>query len=478
MRFVAALAYLFLSVLSEAAPGQSVLQGNAEQFAGEQLLIRRITNPVTGNSDIIDTISVDGNGSFKQRIDTATPGWIFINTGVYKATMFIVPGYVYNIILPPKTEKSEADIRNPYFKPVVTHIFVIQEYPLDDPGSRTMHGDLNSRIFRFDSLIFAVNYKMMEAMRVHSPNDPDSMIRTIEINYVDDTVQYFREYRNFRYGLVRINSRDVGLQYIYENHLKTDVPRTENPAWYELFNEMYKDFLFYFARTEDGKQISYLINRKQDPVALKETLMLHPAVPDRRLAELILIKEIFYAYFQDYFYREALIILLDKIIIDPEAEEHAVYASGVKEHLTRLKTGNTPPGFELTDQENRNVTLHDFRGKYVYLNFCTPDNYSCLKEYPFLKAIHDIHKEYLAVVTVMITEEHENMVRFMEKNRYDWPALFYGNDEKILIDYNVRAYPTCYLLGPEGILLRSPAALATEGFEQQLFGIMRARGDL
>jgi peroxiredoxin len=478
MRFPAAVVCLFLSALSIKTSGQAVLQGNARQFAGEQLLVRRISNPVTGNSEIIDTISVENNGSFQKNIGNATPGWIFINTGVYRATLFIVPGYVYEIVLPPKTEKSEADIRNPYFKPVVTHIFVIQEYPLNNPENRIKHDNLNSRIFRFDSLLLTANYKMMESMRIKSPIDPDSIIRTIENNYVGDTVQYFYEYRKLRYGLLRINSRDVGLQYIYENHLKTIVPKPENPAWYELFNEMYKDFLFYFARTEEGKQVSYLINRKQDPVALKEALMLHPAVPDRMLAELILIRDIFNAYFQDYFYREALLILLDKIIIDPEADEHAIYASGVKQHLTRLKTGNTPPEFELTDQKNRVVTLDDFRGKYVYLNFCTPDNYSCLKEYPFLKAIHDIHNEYLAVVTVMITEEHESMVRFMEKNRYDWTSLFYGNDENLLIDYNVRAYPTYYLLDPEGTLLRSPAALATEGFEQQLFGIMRARGDL
>jgi hypothetical protein len=78
----------------------------------------------------------------------------------------------------------------------------------------------------------------------------------------------------------------------------------------------------------------------------------------------------------------------------------------------------------------------------------------------------------------MVTEKHDNMIDFMKKNGYDWNVLFYGNDEKLLLDFDVRSFPTCYLLDPEGILIQSPAVLATEGFEQQLFRIMRSRGDL
>ena len=57
-------------------------------------------------------------------------------------------------------------------------------------------------------------------------------------------------------------------------------------------------------------------------------------------------------------------------------------------------------------------------------------------------------------------------------------TLFYENSEKLLQSYNIRVYPTCYLIGPDGKLIQSPATLPTEGLEQQLFRIMRARGDL
>ncbi|MDT8431070.1 MAG: TlpA disulfide reductase family protein, partial [Bacteroidales bacterium] len=163
---------------------------------------------------------------------------------------------------------------------------------------------------------------------------------------------------------------------------------------------------------------------------------------------------------------------------NPELPEYAAYARDIKEYLTRLKIGERPPEISLVDQDDNLRSFGDFRGKYVYLNFCTPDNYSCLKEFPFMKAIYEVHSDYLEVVTIMVTEEPATMKDFMERNDYNWTSLFYGNDEELLQNYNVRAFPAGFLLDKEGILVQSPAALATEGLELQLFRIMRSRGDL
>jgi peroxiredoxin len=479
MRIVSVLVFLYFMLTCQDVSSQhAILLGNAPQFAGEHLFVRTISNPVTGHSAIIDTLYIGADGSFNHQLTCNGPQWFFINTGIFRITMFIEPGKGYEITLPPKTVKSESDIRNPFFKPVVAHIQVSREFSPGTPGTSTSGNDINSRIFRFDTLISSANRSMMEARRLHQSYDSDSVIRAIELGYQQDTSTYFSQYRRFRYGNLKINSRDVGLAFLMENYLSTEIPLTGNPAYMELFGAMYAEFLFYFSRTDEGKCIGKLINRHQDLNALKDTMMKHPAVPDRKIAELIILKEIFDIYSKDYFYGEALLMLLDTIIAEPELPEYADYARGIKAYLTRLKIGERPPGIRLIDQDNNLRTFSDFRGKYVYLNFCTPDNYSCLKEFPFLKAIYETHKEYLEVVTIMVTEDIETMKGFMERNDYNWTALFYGNDEELLQDYNVRAFPTSYLLDREGVLVLSPAALATEGLEMQLFRIMRSRGDL
>lgn len=477
MKFPQIISVLIL-LLAQSSSGQAILEGNAPQFADEILLVRQISNPFTGHSTIIDTLKFDGTGTFHDSIPVRETTWIFINSGLFRIAMLLEPGHGYNISLPPKTQKSEGDIRNPFFKPVIAHIQVKKEFRLNAPEKADFGNDINSRIFRFDTLLSSKNQDILESRRKNRLYNSDSLIQKIESQYRNDTSSYFRDYRKYRYGLVKINSRDVGLRYIYDHFLDAGAPSNDNPAYYELFNEMFDEFLFYFSRTPEGKSVNYLVNRAQDANALTDTIMKHPAVPTPEIAEMIILKGIFDIYHQNYYYKEALLRILDSIVADPVKEVHAEWARGIKKELIKLKIGQPPPEFNLLDTKNATRTLGDFSGKYVYLNFCTPDNYSCLKEFPFLKAIHDVHKEYLEIVTVMVTEKRQTMIDFMDRNDYSWTALFYGNDDSLLSDYNVLAFPTSYLIDPEGKLIRSPAPLATEGLEEQLFRIMRTRGDL
>jgi len=49
---------------------------------------------------------------------------------------------------------------------------------------------------------------------------------------------------------------------------------------------------------------------------------------------------------------------------------------------------------------------------------------------------------------------------------------------EVLKEYDIRAFPTYFLIGPDGKLILSPAPSPAEDFEQRLFEIMKARGDL
>jgi len=79
---------------------------------------------------------------------------------------------------------------------------------------------------------------------------------------------------------------------------------------------------------------------------------------------------------------------------------------------------------------------------------------------------------------VMTSEDRNKLDDFMHRNAYTWTVLHYEGQPGVLDDYMVRGYPTAYLIDRNGLLLLSPATLPSEGFEQQLFRIMRARGEL
>jgi hypothetical protein len=77
------------------------------------------------------------------------------------------------------------------------------------------------------------------------------------------------------------------------------------------------------------------------------------------------------------------------------------------------------------------------------------------------------------------TDPLEEVLRqFLAKNKYDWKFLLYDRQPGVLKDYDIRAYPTYFLIGPDGKLILSPAPSPSENFESRLFEIMKARGDL
>jgi hypothetical protein len=54
----------------------------------------------------------------------------------------------------------------------------------------------------------------------------------------------------------------------------------------------------------------------------------------------------------------------------------------------------------------------------------------------------------------------------------------YDRQPDVLKEYDIRAFPTYFLIGPDGKLILSPAPSPSEDFESELFEVMKARGDL
>ena len=73
---------LAIFACQDAAAQHAILTGMAPQFAGDQLVIRKISNPVTGHSTVIDTMHFEPDGTFNHQLTCDVPQWFFINTGI------------------------------------------------------------------------------------------------------------------------------------------------------------------------------------------------------------------------------------------------------------------------------------------------------------------------------------------------------------------------------------------------------------
>jgi peroxiredoxin len=194
--------------------------------------------------------------------------------------------------------------------------------------------------------------------------------------------------------------------------------------------------------------------------------------------EMVILKGLHDGFFDDKFSRSALLTILDSLYFSSKVPEHLVIAQNIRNKVTHLLSGFVPAPFELYDSKGKLVKLDDFNGKYIYLNFCTTSSYTCLQEFTLLQKLYEKHKKLLEVVTICVDNDKQDLSNLLQNTGYNWTFLHYGNKPEIVKDFDIRAYPTYFLIGPDRKLILSPAPSPRENFEVQLFKILRSKGEI
>jgi peroxiredoxin len=112
------------------------------------------------------------------------------------------------------------------------------------------------------------------------------------------------------------------------------------------------------------------------------------------------------------------------------------------------------PDFQLQNLDGQTVSLSDFRGKPVLVNFWASWCGPCRVEMPFIQEIFEDEKwsdTGLVILAVDIGESHSTVKEFMESNGLSFTALLDINQD-IALEYNIRAIPTTYLIDKDGII--------------------------
>ena len=129
-----------------------------------------------------------------------------------------------------------------------------------------------------------------------------------------------------------------------------------------------------------------------------------------------------------------------------------VLCGGLPAHAgSELKpwTGGAAPPLVLRDLDGRTVSLADYRGKVVLVNFwatwCAP----CIEEMPAMQRLRD--KFALAgfeVLAVNFQEGEGRIKDFLKKRPLDL-TIVRDHDGSVRTAWGVRVFPTSFIIGPD-----------------------------
>lgn len=118
-----------------------------------------------------------------------------------------------------------------------------------------------------------------------------------------------------------------------------------------------------------------------------------------------------------------------------------------------LTSGNTEaPNFTLKNLEGNEVSLSDFRGKWVILDFWGSWCPWCIKGFPELKEAYEKYSGRLEIIGIDCNEDEAAWKAGVEKYELPWVHVYNPKDSNVLPEYGVRAFPTKAIINPEGIV--------------------------
>lgn len=154
-----------------------------------------------------------------------------------------------------------------------------------------------------------------------------------------------------------------------------------------------------------------------------------------------------------------LVIFLITGLLGMLAAAVMLLSEGRNEPPTRLSTAVQPVGagewladdFTLTSLDGEPVSLSDFAGRTVFLNFWRTDCAPCVREMPAFQSFAEAQGDDGAVVlAVNQGEDAESIRTFLQEINVSGIPVLLDEDLEMESDYPIQVLPTTYIINPSG----------------------------
>ena len=142
--------------------------------------------------------------------------------------------------------------------------------------------------------------------------------------------------------------------------------------------------------------------------------------------------------------------------------------------------GKPVPDFSATDLDGKPISLQQYCGKVVLLDFWAVWNGFCVGDILNVKKIYDTYKDRgFEVIGVSLDTDETKLRNYLKENDIPWRQIFSGleRQDPLVKQYDVKSIPARWLIGRDGTLIAHEARhklISREGREPDLERLVAA----
>lgn len=419
---------------------------HGKSAAGDAFVFRLYVqqDPISGIEKLTDQVRPDHEGNFMLGFDAKEIQKVSVKVGLQSMTMFVQPGKTYQLNFNEITLEDQ-------------NVFLPQN-PL-----RVVFEDDDILNLVIDGFEYAyqdfIRNQFLELMKYRDKRIYElferSVFEKLNETLIEDSVQkeFFVNYINYRLADIRLTGRlesrdSLGLSMIDRKDI-----RLNNPAYSQFFMKYFDKYFLEYNGGELYSIVQKSLSQGSASGKILDQMGEDPVLAREQIRELVFVYSLKQIYYKRQISRESVNSILTRFGRDSKFKLNREVAANVYDALISFQPGYPVPEFSLRNQEGKEKSNKDLRGKYTYLMFVSPDCETCETDIRLLKALKNEYSEKLEVVTIYAGFDFERAGKWVKKQNAPWEFLWFDDNFTLLNDYKVKNFPKYLLLDKEGNLL-------------------------
>jgi hypothetical protein len=237
------------------------------------------------------------------------------------------------------------------------------------------------------------------------------------------------------------------------------------PAFLQLFEKLFNKRLSLDSKSSKGKNLQAAVGKEDLGFLFNYIQTQYKLTPPFR--DFVCLKLLYDGFYSGEFPKNQLIKMIDSPAFSQNKNVQIQnYSKSISQKIKHLLPGTLAPVICLNTLQEEKRCSNSNTQKFKYLVFADVEMVVCKEHLKYLSKINERFSNQLEIFVIFKNTGKNGIQTFVDENKITGIPML-DNENKFSKDYQIKTFPTCFLLDEKHQVVFSETKAPLNGFEQQ-----------